>query len=43
MSRATAGRLTSVAVLLGLAALWQVASIIIPYLYAELRGDRRGA
>jgi sulfonate transport system permease protein len=31
VSRAAAGRLTSVAVLLGLAALWQVASILIPY------------
>jgi hypothetical protein len=31
MSRATTRRLTSLGVVLGLAALWQLASILIPY------------
>ena len=31
MSRASAGQLTSLAVVLGLAALWQLASILIPW------------
>ena len=31
MSRAWAGQLTSLAVVLGLAALWQLASILIPW------------